>query len=111
MHDHGPSWTPVAVCFLAGLVIAPGSAQATRFKYPVLLQVTHNTVGDVEEPSLRLECEDDEPLAAGHRAWTSRAGPRANLRGMRSRTISTTRSAAVACSRTCKPVEPAARGA
>jgi hypothetical protein len=37
------------------LVFSARPALAIRFKYPVLIQVTHNTVGDVQEPKLRSE--------------------------------------------------------
>jgi hypothetical protein len=56
MYDRNPRWVAVVICcVLSGVALAPDSAYATRFRYPVLIQVTHNTVGDVQDPGLRME--------------------------------------------------------
>jgi hypothetical protein len=45
----------VAVAAPILLMVGAEPAEAIRFKYPVLLQVTYNTVGDVQRPRLRSE--------------------------------------------------------
>lgn len=45
----------VAPVLLVPLLFAVEPAEAIRFKYPVLFQVTHNTTGDVQVPRLRSE--------------------------------------------------------
>lgn len=45
----------VAVATPMLLIFGVEPAEAIRFKYPVLLQVTHNTTGDVQYPRIRSE--------------------------------------------------------
>ncbi len=52
---YSPTRSLLAAAVLTGLVMGPAPVSAKRGKIPLLIQVTHNTVGDVSAPKLRSE--------------------------------------------------------